>query len=79
MYERKNPAACFIQAEFFYESFSFICLCSFSSSDTTATSSTEAETRLAYAANLSSGTELRGIFIALPYPGSSIKNNIACV
>lgn len=40
MYERKkNPTACFIQAEILYDFFSFIRLRSFSSSDTTATSS----------------------------------------
>lgn len=66
---KKIPQHVLLKPSFYTSLFSFIRLCSFSSSDTTATSSKKkAETQLASAANLPTtatrvrrGSELRGI------------------
>lgn len=83
--EKKIPQHVLLKPSFYTSLFSFIRLCSFSSSDTTATSSKKKQKHsspplqisqvrpLAYVADQSYAA-----FSAPPHPGSSIKNNIAC-
>lgn len=82
---KKIPQHVLFKPSFYTSLFSFIRLCSFSSSDTTATSSKKKQKHsspplqisqvrpLAYVADQSYAA-----FSAPPHPGSSIKNNIAC-